>query len=88
MYTPTILVTEGKREENPPLPEKSESAGKRRKRYVDSPTGKSKTCITHSPGYYSEECKVLGNFWNKFANSRPTKERRSNPTPRKKLTNR
>ena len=42
------------------LPEKGESAGKRRKRHVDSPTEKSKICLIHGPGHSSEECKVLG----------------------------
>ena len=41
-------------------PEKGESASKRRKRHVYSPTGKSKTCLIHGPGHSSEECEVLG----------------------------
>ena len=36
------------------LPERGESAGKRRKSHVDSPTGKSKTCLVHGPGHSSE----------------------------------
>ena len=32
-------------------PEKVESAGKRIKRHVDIPTGKSKTCLIHVPGH-------------------------------------
>ena len=35
-------------------PKKGESTDKRRKRHVDTPTGKSKTCIIHSPGHSSE----------------------------------
>ena len=31
-------------------PKKGESAGKRKKKHVDFPTGKSKTCLIHSPG--------------------------------------
>ena len=64
-------------------PENVESAGKRRKRHLDSPTGKSKTCLIHSPRYSSEEYNVLGDFRNKYANSRPTKNRGSSPVPRK-----
>ena len=65
--------------------EKGESAGKRRKRHVDIPTGKSKTCLIHGPGNSSEECKVLGDFVTKYANSRPTKEYGKIPLPRKKV---
>ena len=35
-------------------PEKGKISGKRRKRYVDSPTGKSKTYLIHGPRNYSE----------------------------------
>ena len=65
------------------FPEKVESAGKRRKRHVDSLMGKSKNCLIHGPGNSSEECKVLGEFGTKYANSRPTKDRGSIPVPRK-----
>ena len=68
------------------LPEKYESAGKRIKQHIDSPMGKSKTCLIHGPGYSSEERKVLGDFVTKYANSRPTKDRGSSPVPRKELT--
>ena len=47
------------------------------------PTGKSKTCIIHGPGNYPEECKVLGDFGTKHANSSTTKDHRINPVPRK-----
>ena len=67
-------------------PEKGESAGKRIKRHVDIPTGKSKTCLIHIPGYSSEECKVLGDFGTKYANSRPTKDRSNSPVPRMGIT--
>ena len=36
------------------ISEKGESAGKCIKRHVDSPTGKSKTCLIHGPGHSSE----------------------------------
>ena len=80
-----------KRGEDPPSwtrPKKGESAGKRRKRHVDTPKGKSKTCLIHGPGNYSEGCKVLGDFRTKYNNSRPTKDSRSIPIPRKNLTGR
>ena len=35
-------------------PEKGEINGKRIKRHVDSPLGKSKTCLIHGPGHSSE----------------------------------
>ena len=66
-------------------PENGESAGKRRKRHVDSPTGKIKNCLIHGPGHSSEECKVVGDFETKYANSRPTKDGRNIPMPRKKI---
>ena len=43
-------------------PKNGGSANKCRKRYVESPTGKSKTYLIHGPGNSSEECKVLGDF--------------------------
>ena len=67
-------------------PEKGESSEKRRKRHVDSPMGKSKICLIHGPGNYSEEYKVLGNFGTKYTNSIPTKYQGSSPVPRKNLT--
>ena len=69
-------------------PEKGENAGKRRKRHVYSPTGKSKTCMIHGPGHSSEECKVLGDCGDKYSNSRPTKNRGSNHIPRGNYTGR
>ena len=45
----------------------SEIYGKRKKRYVDHPKDWSKlTCIIHGPGNLSDECKVLGDFVNKY----------------------
>ena len=55
------------------IPEKGEISGKRRKKHVDSPTGKPKICLIHGPGHSSEECKVLGDFGTKYSKSRPTK---------------
>ena len=65
-------------------PEKGEIADKRRKRHVDSPTGKSKICLIHGPGHSTEECKILGDLGTNYANIRPTKYRGSSPLPRKK----
>ena len=45
--------------------------------------GKLKTCLIHGPGSSSEECKVIGDFGTKYATSRPTKDRGSNPIPKK-----
>ena len=44
----------------------SERVGKRRKRYVDYLTGKSKTCLIHGPSHSSYECKVLRDFGSKY----------------------
>ena len=64
----------------------SEIAGKCRKRCLDYPKGKYKpTCIIHDPVYYSDECKVLGNFGSKYAKNMPTKDRRNNNVLRKKF---
>ena len=52
----------------------SESNEKYRKRYVDYPRGKSKTCLMHVPVNSSDKCKVLGDFGFKYVNSRPTKD--------------
>ena len=51
-----------------------ESAGKRRKRYVDHPKGTLKlTCIINGPGYSSNKCNVLGDFGTKYNKEKPTK---------------
>ena len=63
----------------------SESAGRRRKQYVDSPSGKSKTCLIHGPGYSSYECKDLGDFCARYAKGKPTKKRGNHPVPRNKF---
>ena len=64
------------------LSEKGESTGKRRKRHVDTPTGRSKICLIHGLGHSSEEYKVLGDFVNKYVNSIPTKNHGIRPVPR------
>ena len=61
----------------------SERAGKHRKIYVYHPKDISKTtCLVHGSGNQSDEWKVLGDFGSKYGKSRPTKERRKNPTNR------
>ena len=67
------------------LLKKGDSSGKRRKRYVDNTTVKSKICLIHGPGHSSEECKVLGEFVTKYTKSRPIKYHWSSPLPRKKI---
>ena len=46
-----------------------ESTGKSRKRYVDRLLGKLKTCLIHSPGHSSDECKVTADFYAKYSKS-------------------
>ena len=55
----------------------------RRKKYVDSLSGKSKTSLIHGPGYSSEECKVMGDFGTMYAKVGPTKDCERNPVPGK-----
>ena len=63
----------------------SDSAVKRRKRYVDYPRDKSKTCLIHGPGNSSDDFKVLNGFVSKYAKIRPTKDPVHDPVPRKKF---
>ena len=67
-------------------PDKGEGADKYRKRHVDIPTGKSKTCLIHGPRHCLEKCKFLGDFRTKYTNRRPTNDRGSRAIPREKLT--
>ena len=69
-------------------PKKGGSTGKQRQRYVDNPTGKSKTFLIHILRHSSELCKVLGDFGTKYAKVRPTKYHGNIPVPRKVLTGR
>ena len=64
---------------------KDVSASKRRKQYVDHLKSASKTCMIHGAGNDYDECKVLGEFGTKYAADQPTKDRGSDPTPRKRL---
>ena len=88
--TPTMLVTEGKIEENLHChglaPRRVRALSRAEKVYI-YPNRKIKNCLIHGPGNYLEECKVLGDFRTKYANSRHTKDRGNSPVPRKK-TNR
>ena len=61
---------------------------KHNKRYVDHPRYQSKlTCIIHSPGNSSDECKVLNCSGSKYTKIRPSKEHRKKPTPKKSFGN-
>ena len=64
-------------------PTMGESAGKSRKRYVDCLLGESKTFLIHGPVHSSDECKVLGDFGDKCAKVKPTKDHMNNPVLRK-----
>ena len=59
------------------------SAGKNRKRYVDRPSVKYKTCLIHDTSHFSDRCKVLGYFGTKYAKGRPKKDRGYHNIPRK-----
>ena len=66
--------------------ERSESAGKSRKKYIDNTKDIYKpTCVIHSPRNSSYECKVLGYFGSKYSKSRPAKDRGHNTATRKKF---
>ena len=66
-------------------PDKGERSYKHIKRFVDSPTGKTKIYLIHGPGNSSEEWKVLGDIGTKYAKSRPTKDHGKIPIPRKSV---
>ena len=64
----------------------SERSGKHRKIYIDYPEGNSKpTCLIHGPGHSSDGCKIMGDFFSKYAKTRPTKDRGQDTVPRKKF---
>ena len=50
-----------------------ESAENCRKKHVDSPLVKSKTCLIHGLGNTSDECKVLEYFDANYAKGKPNK---------------
>ena len=62
-----------------------ERDGKRKKRYVDRPTGQSKTCLIHGPVHSSDKCKILGDFGAKYTKGKPTKGHGNHPIPRGKF---
>ena len=64
-------------------PEKYESAGKCRKRYVDCSKSASKHCMIRGLGHSSDEYKVLVKFGTKYPADQPMKNRGSNPIPKK-----
>ena len=64
----------------------SEISGKCIKRYVDHPEDISQlTRIFQWPGHSSDECKVLGDFGNKYDKFRPTKDHRQETETKKKF---
>ena len=63
----------------------SESTGNIRKRYVDHPSGESKTCLIHGPKHSSNGCKVLGYFGSKYVKGNPTNEIGNHTIPIKKF---
>ena len=62
-----------------------DTAGKRQKRYVDSPKSKSKTCLINKPGNFYDEYKILGDFSAKYAKCEPTKDHGNHPILKEKL---
>ena len=65
----------------------SESADKRRKRYVDNQKGKYKTtCLIQGPGHSSDKYKVLGDFGYKYAKISHYKNRGHKPANKNKYT--
>ena len=62
-----------------------EIAGKRRKRYVDRPSGESITCLIHGPKHSSGEFKVLGDFGANYVKGNPNKYHIDNPIQRNKF---
>ena len=65
--------------------EMGESTGRSIKRYVDRPSGESKTCLIHGLDNSSDECKVLGYFGAKYTVGKPTEDHINNPVPGKKF---
>ena len=64
----------------------SESAGKRRKRYVDHWKDRSKpTCIIHGPGHSSDKCRFLGDLSSRYATKISTKDCGHDNANRKKF---
>ena len=55
--------------------------------FIDYQTGKSKTCLINFPRHSSDECKALGNFGSKYAETIPTKDCGHDPITRKKFNN-
>ena len=64
----------------------SESAARRRKRYVNRPKDIYKhTCLIRVPRYSSDGCKFLGEFGSKYSKRRPTKARGNDHVTRNKF---
>ena len=84
----TMLVTAGKREDNPYCQKNYSSMGKGseklNQRYVDYPWDVSQlTCLIHGPVHISYEFKVKNYFGNEYSKGGPFKERSQEPTTKK-----
>ena len=67
----------------------SERPGKRRRRSVYHPQGRSKpTCIIHGTMHSSDECKVMGDFGSNDDKRSPAKNRGDDPKTRNKFNRR
>ena len=64
-------------------PAKDESACKRSKLYLHQLNRASKYYMIHGLGHSSDEFNILGEFRTKYAADQPTKNRGSNPIPKK-----
>ena len=64
----------------------SESNGNPRKSYVYHPNYIfNHTCLTHSPGHSSDECKVLGDFGSKYSIIMHAEDRGHDPITKNKF---
>ena len=69
-------------------PATGEISGKHLKIYVDILNRESKTCLIHDSRNSSDECKVLGDFGDKYDKIKPTNDHGNHPIPRKTLIDR
>ena len=88
-HIPTVLVTAGKRDDKPPCQRLTlrwvRDLASAEKNMQIRTTVESKTCLIHGPGNSSDECKVLGEFGDKYAKGKPKKDYGNRPIPRKKI---
>ena len=77
----TVLVTVGNQEEKPTCQQLTKGLGKRAgdctQIYVDHPRDRSKpTCLIFVRAHSLDDCKILNDFFTKYAKGRPFKELR------------